>query len=39
MSNEENIADTRIVKHWINADQMVLMQQIGAIPAPGFHGE
>ena len=29
------IADDKIVEHWMVADQMSLMQQLGAIPAPG----
>ena len=29
------IADDKIVKHWMVADQMSLMQQLGAIPTPG----
>ena len=28
------IKDGKIVEHWVNADMMELMQQIGAIPAP-----
>ena len=28
------IANNKIVEHWLNADQMGLMQQLGAIPAP-----
>ena len=28
------IANDKIVQHWINADQMGLMQQLGAIPTP-----
>lgn len=27
------IADGKIVEHWMNADQLSLMQQLGAIPA------
>ncbi len=29
------IADDKIVEHWMNADQLGLMQQLGAIPVPG----
>jgi len=29
------IADGKIVEHWMVFDQMSLMQQLGAIPAPG----
>jgi predicted ester cyclase len=29
------IADDKIVAHWMVADQMSLMQQLGAIPTPG----
>ena len=29
------IADGKIVEHWMVADQMSLMQQLGAIPTPG----
>ena len=28
------IANDKIVQHWINADQMGVMQQLGAIPTP-----
>jgi predicted ester cyclase len=29
------IADGKIAEHWMVADQMSLMQQLGAIPTPG----
>lgn len=29
------IADGKIVEHWINADQLGLMQQLGVVPPPG----
>lgn len=29
------IKSNKIVEHWLNYDQMGLMQQLGAIPAPG----
>jgi predicted ester cyclase len=28
------IADGKLVEHWANADQLGLMQQLGALPAP-----
>jgi predicted ester cyclase len=28
------VANSKIVQHWLIADQMGLMQQLGAIPAP-----
>jgi steroid delta-isomerase-like uncharacterized protein len=34
----ERIQDGKIVEHWSNLDQMSLMQQLGAIPAPGQGG-
>ncbi len=27
------IADSKIVEHWMNADQLGLMQQLGVVPA------
>lgn len=33
------IAGHKIMEHWIIADQLGLMQQLGAIPAPESHGE
>ena len=32
------IKDGKIVEHWVNADMMGLMRQIGAIPAPPTTG-
>ena len=32
------IADGKIVEHWAVTDNLALMQQIGAIPAPGQGG-
>lgn len=29
------IANGKIVEHWMNADSLSLMQQIGAVPVPG----
>ena len=34
----ERIQDGKVVEHWSNLDQMSLMQQLGAIPAPGQGG-
>jgi predicted ester cyclase len=33
------VANGKIVQHWLIADQMGLMQQLGAMPVPEAHGE
>jgi predicted ester cyclase len=32
------IADDKIVEHWMQADALGLMQQLGVVPAPGQAG-
>ena len=32
------IANKRIVEEWGESDMLGLLQQVGAIPAPGGHG-
>ncbi len=34
----DRIADGKIVEHWVNFDALGLLQQLGAIPAPGQGG-
>lgn len=32
------IVDGKLVEHWVQLDQLGMMQQLGAIPAPGAQG-
>jgi steroid delta-isomerase-like uncharacterized protein len=37
-TNISRVANGKIAEHWGNSDQLGLMQQLGAIPAPGAAG-